>query len=403
MSGKFDVIVVGAGMIGGAAACLFARQGLEVGLVESRALKRCAEEDERVSAINPAVCQMFKALDVWAGLDPAAVGAYHAMKVWDRNSSAKISFDAAEIGQACLGYIIENRAMIAAMLEKLRQNYNVKIMDETGLEEIERGGTRLRVVLSGEAVETRLLVAADGARSRVRQLCGIQTRFSDLAQDAIVTTVSTARPHRRTAWQCFLETGPVAMLPRGDRRCSVVWSCDRDKTDEIMRLKDAEFCARLAPLFADALGEIADCRPRRRFALAQRHASRYIADSVALVGDAAHVTHPLAGLGANIGFVDAAALAEVVEQAHSRGRAIGQHSVLRRYERWRKGDNAVVLAVMKGFKEIFGSSRATAMAVRSTGMNLANSIAPLKITLAKFATGLYGDMPAVCRGRPPVR
>ena len=411
-SGQFDVIVVGAGLIGAAGACLFARQGLRVALIESRALDGrdtddADDADGRVSAIGIAAANLLKALEVWPEIDPQRVSPYGEMKVWDGNSPAKISFAAADLGQPCLGYIIDNRALTTAMMEKLRQNYQVTIMDNTSIQGIEWGGERdnelseaktpLRVALPDREVQTRLLVGADGGRSRVRELCGITTRFSDFAQDAIVGTISTSHEHRATAWQCFLETGPVAMLPLADGRCSLVWSCDRGRADELMALEEGAFCAQLQELFSDALGEITGCGTRQRFALAQHHADRYIADSVALIGDAAHIIHPLAGLGANLGFIDAAALAEVVERARASGGDIGQHSVLRRYERWRRGDNALVLAMMEGFKDIFGSRLSTARTIRSTGMNLVDSVTPLKTVLAKFATGLYGDIPALCK------
>ncbi len=450
MPGRFDVVVAGAGLIGAASACLFARQGLTVALVEAKAIdprradgdadadtdadadaETGAEGDGRVSALSPAVGHLLSALEVWPRPDSNRVCPYRAMEVWDRNSAAKISFRAADLGEPCLGYIVENRALVAAMLEKLRQNYTVTIIDQTEITAIHRSGdrvgdgnpigdgndpagARLGVALSDGRggrgargargnpeppgiLETRLLVGADGARSRVRALCGVHTRFSDFAQDAIVATLSTARGHRATAWQCFLETGPAALLPLADGRCSLVWSCARDAADELMGLDAGQFRARLQPLFYDELGELTECGARRRFPLAQHHADRYIAESVALVGDAAHLTHPLAGLGANLGFIDAAALAEVVEHARGRGRDIGRHSVLRRYERWRKGDNALALAAMRGFKEIFGSRRAAAKTARSAGMNLADSLPPLKNLLAKYATGLHGDLPALCR------
>lgn len=410
MARPFDIVVVGAGLIGTAAACLFARQGLEVMLVETQPAERGQGDengDRRVSAINLAAAALLQALEAWPGIDPGRIGEYRAMRVWDRNSAAKISFHAADLGQQRLGYIIDNRLMIEAMREKLRQNYNVTILDNTEITAIDRHRDRaadrsrpgLSVDLAGERVETQLLVGADGAHSRVRALCGLNTRWRDFGQDALTATVSTAGSHRHTAWQCFLETGPVAMLPLADGRCALVWSCERATADQLMDLPAADFCARLQSVFFDELGEITDCRPRQRFALTQHHANPYIADAVALVGDAAHTIHPLAGLGANIGLMDAAALAEVVQQARGRGADPGQYSVLRRYQRWRRGDNALVMAMMAGFKEAFGSSRASVKALRSAGMNWADSVTPLKVALARFATGLSGDLPALCRRR----
>ncbi|MDD9857583.1 MAG: FAD-dependent monooxygenase [Gammaproteobacteria bacterium] len=408
MPRPFDIVVAGAGLIGTAAACLFARQGLDVALVETQPADRGRgheNSDRRISAINVAAAALLRALEVWPGGAPGRIGDYRAMRVWDRNSPAKISFHAADLGEPCLGYIIDNRLMIALMREKLRQNYNVTILDNTEITAIDRRGDRapdrshpgLSVDLSGERIETRLLVGADGAHSRVRALCGLSARRRDFGQDALISTVSTARSHRHTAWQCFLETGPVAMLPLADGRCALVWSCERATADRLMDLPTADFCARLQSVFFDELGEIADCQPRQRFALHQHHANPYIADAVALVGDAAHTIHPLAGLGANIGLMDAAALAEVVQQARGRGADPGQYSVLRRYQRWRRGDNALVVAMTAGFKEVFGSSRTSVKALRCAGMNLADSITPLKVVLARFATGLSGDLPALCR------
>lgn len=399
---QFDVVVVGAGLVGAASACLFAQQGLTVALLESQSLsptslKHESGETGRVSAINLAARNLFQNLDIWQRLTPDMVSSYCAMKVWDYHSPAKISFLATEIGEPSLGYIIHNRDLLVAMLEKLCQNYHVTIMDNVEITKLQRNASQMEITLATGTLTTSLLVGADGSRSRVRELCAIPSRFSDFAQDAITTTLSTSHAHRATAWQCFLGTGPVAMLPLADGRCSLVWSCDRDKADELMRLNETEFCAQLQPFFLHELGNISACQPRQRFPLAQQHANRYITDSVALLGDAAHSIHPLAGLGANIGFVDAAALAEVVAYARARGKNIGQYSVLRRYERWRKGDNALVLSTMASFKEIFGSSRTTAKAVRSLGMNWVDSITPLKNTLAKFACGLSGDVPAMCR------
>lgn len=395
---QFDVVVVGAGMIGMVSTCLFARQGLRVGLVEAQSIDPLAMSDGRVSAINLSTCNLLKALGVWRNIDIAQVSPYHTMKVWDNDSLAKISFLAHEFNYSSLGYIIENHVITAAMLTKLRQSDNVTTLDNTQITKIARHDPDyLMLTLSDQIIKTRLLVGADGGRSRVRELSNLSIRRFDFQQDAITATLSVAYAHGATTLQCFLKTGPVALLPLADGRCSLVWSCDHELVDELMQLSDVEFRDRLKPLFAHEVGEIIEIGARRRFTLIQQHAEQYIADSVALIGDAAHIPHPLAGLGANIGFSDAAMLAEVVECAHEKSPNIGRRNVLRRYERRRKGDNALTLAVIKGLKEGFGSQRETVRWARTIGMNLVDKTPSLKAQLVRFAAGQHGNIPMLCR------
>ncbi len=397
---SFDVVIIGAGMVGATAACLFAKQGLRVGLLDSQHLAEWENDTSypRVSAINIASLHIFQALGVWQSICDKRISRYDAMQVWEENSNAAIAFDAQSLAQQQLGFIIENNVIISSLKEKLRQNYNVSIMENTVLSQRQIHKDKLLLLTKdGKSLECSLLVGADGIHSKVRQICDIDTTVFDYEQDAIITRVTTEKSHQKTARQSFVPSGTVAMLPLQDGRCSVVWSCDRDHANHLINLSAEAFCTALFDYFAQHLGRITQCDERLRFPLQQYHATHYIAKYTALAGDAAHITHPLAGLGANIGFMDVAALAEVVETARARGQNISNHTVLRRYERWRKGENSLVLAMMKGFKTIFEQPQQPIKVARHFGINLADQIPSLKTQLAKYAMGLSGDLPKICQ------
>ena len=399
----FDVIVIGAGMIGSTAACLFAKQGLRVGLLDGQSISDWQADlypqgYPRVSAINIASMTLFQQLGVWQSMCDKYVSPYRTMHVWEDGSNAAISFDAQTVCQPQLGFIIENKVITSTLIEKLRHNYAVSIMENTVL--LSRQINRDKVVLTtedGKSLECALLVGADGIHSKVRQVCDIDTVTFDYAQDAIVTRVTSEKNHQQTARQSFVRSGTVAMLPLQDGRCSIVWSCNRDDADRMMTLSDDAFCAALSDYFESHLGRITQCDKRLRFPLHQYHATRYIAQYTVLVGDAAHITHPLAGLGANIGLMDAAALAQVVETARNKGQNIANHTVLRRYERWRKGENAFVLGIMKTFKTVFEQPQQPIKTARQFGINATDRITPLKSQLTKYAMGLSGDLPDICK------
>jgi 2-polyprenylphenol 6-hydroxylase len=219
-----------------------------------------------------------------------------------------------------------------------------------------------------------------------------------LRQRGIVATVRTERPHADTAWQVFLATGPLALLPLPEpHACSIVWSADNARAEQLLALDDDAFRRELADAIGRRLGAVVSVSARAAFPLLLAHAERYVGERLALIGDAAHTVHPLAGQGVNLGFLDAAALAEVVLEAAQERRDIGARHVLRRYERWRKGDNLAMIAITGGFKYLFGNDWRVVREVRSAGMSLTNAVAPVKNFITRQASGLSGDLPKLAR------
>ncbi len=401
MSMRFDVLIVGGGMVGTALACALGDSRLKVGLLDSRAPVAPTSDDYdlRVSAITLASRTLFENLGVWNAMQQRRVAPVEAMQVWEERGA--IHFDAAEIGEACLSYIVENSVIQQALVERLQCFTNVQCLWPVAIEAMAVGAESATVTLKdGRTLEARLLVGADGAQSAVRQAAGIDTRRHDLKQDGIVATVHTERPHRRTAYQRFLPTGPLAFLPLADANaCSIVWSADSQHAHRLMGLDDATFVAQLQTAFGDALGRIVSVSPRQQFVLALNHARAYTAARVTLVGDAAHTVHPLAGQGVNLGLLDAAALAELLLAGVGHGRDIGAHPLLRRYERTRKTENIGMVTLTGGFKYLFGNDRPLLRRLRNLGLDLANALPPAKRLLMRRASGLDGDLPVLARTR----
>ena len=295
---RYDVAVVGGGMVGTTCAALLARDGLRVCVIEGNALPTWDSSGSypRVSAINLASTEVFRTLGVWDQVLARGACPYRCMEVWEKDSNARIRFDSLEHGQAQLGHIVPNDAITTSLLEKLDHNFNVSLMAQCTVTAITASQQAMVIELDdGETVNCDLVVGADGAKSRIRELAGIHTEITDYEQDAIVTTVDLAAPHQHTAWQSFQTSGPAALLPLLDGRCSVVWSCDRPFADEVMSYDDKRLCGALSEIFSARPAEIIGCTRPIRFPLNQHHAETYIAPGTVLVGDAAHVTHPLAG------------------------------------------------------------------------------------------------------------
>ncbi|MDG4553048.1 MAG: UbiH/UbiF/VisC/COQ6 family ubiquinone biosynthesis hydroxylase [Candidatus Competibacter sp.] len=398
----YDLIVAGGGMVGSTLACALGDADLKIALLESAPLERIRpseESDLRVSAIHRASQRIFAAMDVWNDMTAWRVSPFRDMRVWDAGGFGQIHFDSATLGEPLLGWIIENRVIQYALLERARQLPAVDLLCPAALETAwpeDAGGWRARLT-DGREFTTRLLVGADGAQSRVRELAGIDAFGWSYDQKALVATVRTAEPHQETAWQRFLPTGPLAFLPLHDGRCSIVWSTTPEQADRLLALDEHDFAQMLAEAFGRRLGEIVQVGPRGAFPLRLQHARAYVKPGLALIGDAAHVVHPLAGQGVNLGLLDAATLAEVLQDGLAAGHEVGALRVLRRYERWRKSDNLPMLAIMDGFKRLFGNALPPLRLLRNLGLNLTDAAGPLKNAIARRAMGLEGDLPKLAR------
>jgi 2-octaprenylphenol hydroxylase len=403
-----DVIIIGGGPVGSLLACVLGSAGMRVAVVEARPAAgppAAATFELRVSALTRASECMLQAVGVWSRLTPERLGPFREMHVWDATGPGAIHFDSADIGEATLGYIAENRAVQHALEARLAEIDSVHWYRPERLEalDVEVDGVVAR--LSGGRLRAPLVVGADGADSRVRSLAGIGVERSDYGQRAVVAGVRTARSHDETAWQRFLPSGPLAFLPLPPPDLSsIVWSTDPGHAAHLLELPAAEFARELEDAFASRLGPVTWVGERAGFPLRGLRAARYIAQRTALVGDAAHTVHPLAGQGLNLGFLDAAALAEVLVQAYRSGRDPGGAPALRRYERWRVGHNVLMQRVLEGLKWLFASPAPPIRLARNFGLTLTDRVHPVKHLIMRHATGRAGDLPALARAlRDPER
>ena len=396
-----DALIIGAGMIGGACALALSRQGLNVRVIDRDHLNQNTKaEPRRVSAINLASENILRRLEVWDEIVVSPPQKFERIEVRDKGSSGTISFDAADLGLTHLGHIVSNEAITRALHHALDKEQRVSLHLDQAPTAIASSGSSVTVTLeTGEIISARILIGADGANSRVRELAGITHQESSYGHMAIVATVKPELPHASCARQRFLASGPLAFLPLANNECSIVWSADTEKAQQLLALDDEAFSLELAEAFKHRLGSIQKVSPRIKFPLVRRHAINYIGERIALIGDAAHTVHPLAGLGANQGFADAAALFEVISNASLQNRDLASRSVLRRYERWRRGENALVLKVMDGFHGLFGTDNTALSRLRGLGLNLTDNAPLIKETLVRYAVGLEGDLPELTQMR----
>jgi len=400
---KFDVVIVGGGMVGSTVACSLGNSSLKVAVIESTTPESFSPEqahDLRVSALSIASKNILETVGAWDGIIARRFCPFKRMRVWETAGDTEFCSD--DINYPELGYIVENRITQLALLDRLQEFENIELICPSTITKINYslGEDSLLELEDGRILSSKVLVAADGGQSRVRQTVGLGVTSWDYKQHALVIYIETAYEQQDITWQRFLPSGPQAFLPLPGHYGSIVWY---NSPDEVKRLKSLSYDAlkeELVKAFPDCLGEVNKILGVGSFPLKRQHAQNYVKPGVVLVGDAAHMINPLAGQGVNIGLLDAAALGEVLIDATKKGLALGDLSVLKRYEQLRRNENLKMMTVMDVFYQVFSNEILPIKFIRNLGLGLAERLLPAKNKVMRSAMGLEGKLPKLARGEP---
>ncbi|WP_116473551.1 FAD-dependent monooxygenase [Zobellella maritima] len=395
-----DVIIIGGGLVGLTLALALKDTGLTAAVIEGQMPDGHVPEipDNRVSAINLASQTLLERLGAWPG-QGERLGPYSEMEVWEADSFGRIHFSAQEVQQPRLGHIVENNLLQQSLLAAARASGHIRLHMPARASKMAAGEQGVFVLLEdGTPITGRLLVGADGARSSVREQLNPGLVEWDYDHAALVATINTAEPHDQTARQIFRGQEILAFLPLADaHQCSIVWSCPPERAEELTRMDDAAFNKALSHAFDLRMGLCRVLGPRQSIPLRARYSKQFCGPRWALVGDAAHTVHPLAGQGVNLGLLDAAALAETLGKTQAKGGDIGQYDQLKRFERWRKAEAATLLAAMEALKRLFGVRLPLAPVIRGLGLGITNSLPQVKRVFAEHALGTSGQLPGLCQ------
>ena len=402
MNEEFDVVVVGGGMVGAAFACCLGNQPLKIAVLERElplAFDATQSHDLRVSALSIASKTILESVGAWQGIEDRRLCPFSRMRVWENEGDTE--FCSHDIGCSELGYIVENRIIQLAFLEKFSAFSNVEFIAPIHIAHFHYNPTQTNIIelSNGRILKAKLIVAADGGQSKIRQHVGLGVTSWDYDQAALVLYIETAYPQQDITWQRFVPTGPQAFLPLSGHFGSVVWYHAIDEIRRLQTLSYDELKEALIAAFPSCLGDIKRIIATTSFTLKRQHAQQYIKQGVALIGDAAHTINPLAGQGVNIGLLDAAALAEVIVSAQRQKRHIADLAILKRYEQMRRTENLKMMTMMDLFYQAFSNERLPLKILRNVGLGFAENVPPLKNKLMRHAMGLEGRLPKLAKGQ----
>jgi 2-octaprenyl-6-methoxyphenol hydroxylase len=405
MNADYDILIIGGGLVGASLACALRASPLRIGVIEAVPLAASSQPsyDDRTLALAWGSKKVFEGMGVWNGLAPEATP-IERIHISDRGHFGVTRLSATEAGLPALGYVVANRALGVVLLKTMQASKNIEWLCPAEMQEIRLDPAAASVTVrhdnANKTLTARLVIAADGAHSAVRAALGIEAARTEYCQSAIVTTVTASEPHGNTAYERFTDTGPLALLPLRKNECAVVWSAKEAEVQTILGWNDAEFLNQLQDRFGDRLGTFTRLGKRAAYPLALTRVQEQVRERLALIGNAAHTVHPVAGQGFNLGLRDVASIAEILTDAMRTGEDIGSLVVLRRYADWRQRDNQITAGFTNGLIRVFSNNAFPLTFLRNAGLLAVDLMPGVKRGFVRVTSGLSGRLPRLARGLP---
>jgi len=395
----YEVAIAGGGLVGLTLAAALKHSGLRVLLLEAKPESMSVARGQAYH-VNLLASRILHGIGVWERMQ-AEVTPIHQIRLSDADDPGVVDFRLPDLGTEALGYVTEHRVLLEGLQQFVQTCENVTVLCPAELVQTDYGANAVTLMIrqGGESrsLRTKLLVAADGLRSPIRQQAGIQTQGWQYPQSCVVAFIQPEKSHRNIAYERFWSSGPFAILPLPDNLCRIVWTAPRAEAEAILAMDDADFLHQLKQRYGDQMGELSLVGDRFLFNVQLMHSHHYARSRLALVGDAAHGCHPVGGQGVNMGFRDAAALAQVITTAHQQGQDIGSLTVLQRYERWRQLENLAILGVTDVLVRLFSNNWLPLVMLRRLGLRILQTVPPMRVTALKLMTGLLGRPPKLAQ------